>query len=337
MAMFHSIDSRNSVGALRRPAGGIIHPFHRNRATRKMSKLPLIDTFSHRVHHRPCSSKPLPFVASLLTAGLLCLAGPAAAQEAADDQPVYPKAVTTSGDSVFVVDLDLPGVWQLGDSRTLYAKGSNLLRKPMNRPHCLTPHPEGGLLVGDSATREVYWIQSADAEPKPLSGGRIGIPMALAVDPSGKVLYVGDAEKRATFRLPIEGGEPELVARVNARGFAFDNEGRLLAVTPDKEAIRRIDLETEEVETIVERPNDNFFSNGICWAGDHGFVTDNYGNCIWKFTEDGKIEKWHEGEPLQRPVGIAISGDALFVADPHPEVKQVFEFDLKTKESKPRL
>jgi sugar lactone lactonase YvrE len=268
---------------------------------------------------------------------MLCLVEIAAAQEATDAEPAYPKALAASGDALFVVDLDLPGVWQLDGSRTLYAKGSNRLRKPMNRPQCVTAHPEGGVLVGDSATREVYWIKSTGAEPVPLSGGRIGTPMALAVDPTGKFLYVGDAEKRATFRLPIEGGEPELVARVNARGFAFDNEDRLLAVTPDQEAIRRIDLETEEVETIVERPNDNFFSNGICWAGDHGFVTDNYGNCIWKFTEDGKIEKWHEGEPLQRPVGIAISGDALFVADPHPEVKQVFEFDLKTKASKPRM
>ncbi len=299
-----------------------------------MSKLSLIDTFSHSRHHRPCPSIRCRLVASAALAGLLCVVGPTAAQEAADVQPVYPKALALSGDSLFVVDLDLPGVWQLGDTRTLYAKGSNLLRKPMNRPHCVTAHPDGGVLVGDSATREVYWIKSADAEPVPLSGGRIGIPMALAVDPSGKFLYVGDAEKMATFRLPIEGGDPELVARVNARGLVFDNDGRLLAVTPDAEAIQRINIETNEVETLVgNRPFQ--FPIGIGWAGDHGFVTDNYGKCVWKFTEDGKIEKWHEGEPLERPVGIAISDDALFVAD--PKLKQVFEFDLKTKEVKTRM
>ena len=166
------------------------------------------------------------------------------------------------------------------------------------------------------------------------TGGRIGIPMALAVDPSGKNLYVGDAEKRSTFRLPIEGGEPELVARVNARGLAFDAEGRLLAVTPDKEAIKRINVESGEVETLVDnRPFQ--YPNGLCWAGDHGYVTDTYGNCIWKFTADGATEKWHEGAPLERPVGIAISERSLFVAD--PKLKQVFEFDLSTKEAKPRL
>ncbi len=258
----------------------------------------------------------------------------AAQEAAAGEAPVYPKAVAVSGDKLFVVDLDLPGVWEIGESRTLFFKGSNLLRKPMNRPHCVTPHPAGGVLVGDSATREVYWIESPDAEPKPLTGGHIGVPMALAIDPAGKNLYVGDAEKRATFRLPLEGGDPELVARVNARGLAFDAEGRLLAVTPDKEAIKRINVESGEVETLVDnRPFQ--YPNGLCWAGDHGYVTDTYGNCIWKFTADGATEKWHEGAPLERPVGIAISERSLFVAD--PKLKQVFEFDLSTKEAKPRL
>ena len=180
----------------------------------------------------------------------------------------------------------------------------------------------------------MYWIDSAGAEPKPLTGGRIGIPMALAIDPSGKNLYVGDAEKRSTFRLPIEGGEPELVARVNSRGLAFDAEGRLLAVTPDKEAVIRINVDSKEVETLVDnRPFE--FPNGLCWAGDHGYVTDTYGNCIWKVTADGETEKWFEGEPLERPVGIAISEGSLFVAD--PKVKQVFEFDLTSKEVTPRM
>ena len=120
-----------------------------------------------------------------------------------------------SGDQIFVVDLDLPGVWEINAGKTLFSKGSNLLRKAMNRPHCVTSHPSGGILVGDSATREVYWIEK-QARNQPLTNGYIGIPMALAVAPDGKTLYVGDAEKRATFRLPIEGGECELVARVNA-------------------------------------------------------------------------------------------------------------------------
>ncbi len=248
--------------------------------------------------------------------------------------PVYPLAVAIDGADIYVVDLDLPGVWKAGDSRELFVRGSNLLRKPMNRPRCVIMHPGGGILVGDSATREIYWIESAGAEPKPLTDGHLGIAMALTLDADGKMLYVGDAEKRATFRLPIEGGMPELVARVNARGLAFDSDGKLWAVTPDDAAIQRIDVESKEVEEIVTgRPFQ--YPNGLCWAGDHGYVTDGYGKCIWKFTADGKTEKWHEGEPLVGPVGIAVNDDSVFVAD--PKQKQVYQFNRETKAATPRL
>ncbi|MCG8649808.1 MAG: LpqB family beta-propeller domain-containing protein, partial [Pirellulales bacterium] len=153
---------------------------------------------------------------------------------------------------VFVVDLDLPGVWKAGEAAPeLFVRGSNLLRHPLNRPRAIAIHPQGGLLVGDSATREVYWIEAAQAEAKPLTEGRLGNAMAIAVSPDGKTVYVGDAEKRALFRFPIEGGQPELVARVNARGLAFDGQGWLWAVTPDDAAVQRIDVESKEVESVV--------------------------------------------------------------------------------------
>jgi sugar lactone lactonase YvrE len=258
----------------------------------------------------------------------------AAAQPELKNEPVYPLAVAVAGEEIFVVDLDLPGVWKAGQQRELFVRGTKLLRKPMNRPRCVIAHPTGGILVGDTATREIYWIESANAEPKPLNGGYIGIPMALALSPDNKTIYVGDAEKRATFRLPLEGGKPELVARVNARGLAFDSEGKLWAVTPDDAAIQRINVDSKEVENIVTgRPFQ--YPNGLCWAGDHGYVTDGYGKCIWKFTADGKTEKWHEGAPLVGPVGIAVSETAIFVAD--PKQKQVYEFNRQSKESKERL
>ena len=184
-----------------------------------------------------------------------------------ENQVSYPKALTVSGDQIFVVDLDLPGVWEINAGKTLFSKGSNRLRKAMNRPHCVTSHPSGGILVGDSATREVYWIEKQGAEPKPLTNGYIGIPMALAVAPDGKTLYVGDAEKRATFRLPIVGGECELVARVNARGFAFDSDGKLLAITPDAEAIQRIDTSSGDVEVLVGKSEE-----GDLWHRDNSLV-----------------------------------------------------------------
>lgn len=288
-----------------------------------MSKPSLIVTFSH----------PRPLLATAWAIWAIGAGGFASAQ--APNSPQYPLSVAVSGEDVYVVDLDLPGVWKSGtDGPELFVRGTNRLRERLNRPRAITMHPGGGIIVGDSATREIYAIASSDAEPKPLNDGFLGNPMALVVDPEGKMLYVGDAERRALFRLPVEGGKPELVARVNARGLAFDSAGKLWAVTPDDEAIQQIDVESKEVTTIVKgRPFQ--YPNGLAWAGDHGYVTDIYAKCVWKVTADGKVEKWHEGEPLVGPVGIAVTKSSVFVAD--PKKKQVFEIDRETKEVKERL
>ena len=247
----------------------------------------------------------------------------------------YPRAVSLLGEKLLVVDLDLPGIWiQDGDSFKVHTPGTKLLRKPMNRPWCVVPHPEAGILIGDSATREIYHAAQPGEGLVSLNNGYLGIPMALAVDAAGETIYVGDAERRAVFRLPIKGGKPELVARVNARGLSFDAEGNLWAVTPDAEAVQKIDVQTKVAETIVgERPYQ--FPNGIVWTGNEGFVTDGYGKAIWRFSADGKTEKWFEGEPLAGPVGITADDKFLYVAD--PQKKQVFRFDRKTKAVEPVL
>lgn len=247
----------------------------------------------------------------------------------------YPRAVALDGEDLLIVDLDLPGIWKRsGDQASVFTPGTKLLRKAMNRPWCVTPHPDGGILIGDSATREIYHAAQPGVKLTALNGGYLGIPMAIAVDPAGKTIYVGDAERRAVFRLPIEGGKPELVVRVNARGLSFDSDGKLWAVTPDAAAVSRIDVEKKTAETIIDgRPYQ--FPNGIVWTGEEGFVTDGYGKSIWKFTADGKTEKWYDGDALGGPVGIAADENALYVAD--PKKKQVFKFDLKSKEVEPML
>ncbi|MEM0927039.1 MAG: hypothetical protein AAGJ83_13440, partial [Planctomycetota bacterium] len=182
--------------------------------------------------------------------------------------------------------------------------------------------------------REIYHAAAAGADLTALNGGWLGIPMALAVDPAGKTIYVGDAERRGVFRLPIGGGKPELVCNVNARGLSFDSQGGLFAVTPDAEAVYRIDVATNEATVVVDnRPYE--FPNGIVWTGDEGFVTDGYGKSIWRFTSDGKTERWFEGSPLVGPVGITANDNALFVAD--PQAGEVFRFDRKSRKPVPLL
>ncbi len=302
-----------------------------------MNKLYLIGIFLH-------ASKLLHRLGVVVVLGLVACLASGQDEKPENDKPAvepapaevtYPRAVAVDGDSLLVVDLDLPGIWKVtGEQRELYVRGTKLLRKPMNRPWCVAVHPGGGILVGDSATREIYAIASPDAELKPLTSGRVGIPMALAVDAEGKMIYVGDAEKRAVFAVPIAGGEPELIARVNARGLAFDSSGNLWAVTPDAAAVQKIDVQAKKAETVIDgRPYQ--FPNGLTWTGDHGYVTDTYSKSIWKFTADGETEKWLEGDVLDRPVGIASNEKSVFVAD--AVKKQVFEIDQESKEVKPRL
>lgn len=252
-------------------------------------------------------------------------------------EPVYPRGVSVDGDRLFVVDSDLPGVWKTsadGSSPELFVRGSKFFRKPLNRPFSAIVHPEGGVLIGDAATREVYRVAKMGGEPEALTDGQIGIPMALAVDPQNQTIYVGDAETRSIMRLPLAGGDPELVVRVNARGLAFDDQGQLYAVTPDDAAIQRVDVEAKTAEPIVTgRPY--AYPNGIAWAGDHGYVSDGYGKKVWKFTPDGETETWFEGEPLVGPVGIAATEQSVLVAD--PKTQQVYEIKRESQEVTERL
>lgn len=267
--------------------------------------------------------------------------------------PDYPRGAIVAGDRLIVVDSDAPGVWSLGwpaegaTEPQRLVTGSRYLRKTMNRPFSATGHPDGGVLVGDAATREIYHVTpdangEAGQQAKPLNNGYLGIPMALAVSPDGKTVYVGDAERRAVFSLPIGGvGEdekPELIVRVNARGLAFDGDGALWAVTPDADAVEKIDVKAKTSKPVVTgRPYG--FPGGIAWdsEGSIGFVSDVYGKCIWQFTVDengdGKTEKWFEGDPLVGPVGLTVTADAVIVAD--PKTVQVYRIDRQTKEATP--
>jgi len=253
----------------------------------------------------------------------------------AADEPQYPLAVAIEGETIFVVDLDLPGVWKVdGAGRQLFVRGSKLFRQPLNRPRCVAIHPTSGILVGDSATREIYHIASEGADPKPLANAKIGIAMAIAVSPDGTSIYVGCAERRAVLKMPITGGEPQAIAQINARGLSFDADGQLWAVTPDDSAIHRIDVSNESSEVIVKgRPY--LYPNGIVWVGDRGFVTDGYGKSIWSFTSDGNTQTWHAGAPLSGPVGIAADAGALWIAD--PKQKEVYRFEIETKAHSPQL
>ena len=103
----------------------------------------------------------------------------------------YPLAVAAADDgTLYIADRYLPGVWKVTNGKTeVYFQGSKKFRTPLNAVRCLAIDKQGRLLAGDSATRDVYRFDES-AKPKPLTGGKIGIPMDIAVAGDGNFVKI---------------------------------------------------------------------------------------------------------------------------------------------------
>ncbi len=265
----------------------------------------------------------------------------ASAQEDAGEMAVveYPISVAIAPDSsVVFVDLNLPGVWRVsseGGAPELVYRGTKLLRKTKNRPRCCVVLADGGILVGDTATREIYRIAPDGAgEPKPLTGGKLGIPNSLALSGDGKRCIVADLETRYVWEMAIEGGEPTVFSKVNARGVFSGENGQVFAVTPTSQPLVELVAEQDPKVIVGNRAFEFPHLGGVLPDGSF-LVTDGYAKALWHVSRDGIVEPWLQGEPFKNPVGIAAAGNFAYVADPH--AKQVFRIQIDTKEVVPLL
>lgn len=266
-------------------------------------------------------------VQPLIHGVLLCLSFSATAW----CQMQYPLSVTVTDSAAYVADRDLPGIWKLDSGTTAeFFKGSKQFRTPLNAVRCITVDNEGRLLVGDSATREIYRFD-AQGEPTPLTHGGIGTPMSLAVDSTGQI-YAADLELHRIYRIPKAGGKPEVLAEVRApRGICVDDQDRLLVVNHGDNQVVRIDSEGTLQVVVKGRPF-QFPHNIAVGAEGSLYVTDGYAKAVWKIDSAGKATKWVSGDPLQNPVGLVAQGSNLLVADPH--AKAIFQIDADGKVSK---
>lgn len=248
------------------------------------------------------------------------------ARNAGDVSPLYgadwkyPLAVAVAdGGPVYVADLRLPGIWKLEDGRaTVYFQGSEQFRTPLNAVRCLAIDPQGRLLAGDTATREVYRFND-EGKPEPLTEGKvgIGIPMAIAVHPEDGTLYVADLETHRIWKLPEEGGHPEEFAQVPApRGLTFGRDGNLWVVSHGPNQVLRLSPEGKTEPIVKGRPF-QFPHHIVLDEQNVAYVTDGYAKAIWKLGDSRKPVKWIHGDPLANPVGLARRGKTLLVADPH--------------------
>ena len=240
---------------------------------------------------------------------IACLAALSlAGMKAASAQMQYPLGVVAAEDgTIYVADRNLPGIWKITDGKLeAFFKGSKKYRTPLNAVRCVALDRKGALLVGDTATREVYRM-SADGKPTPLTDGGIGMPMSIAVDSSGQLL-VADLELHRIWKVPAEGGKPEVFAEIRApRGVCIDGDDNLWVVSQGENQLVRFDPSGKKTTVVSGRPF-KFPHNVVLAADKTAFVTDGYARTIWKVPPGGKPEALVSGEPLTNPVGLAWLG-----------------------------
>lgn len=266
-------------------------------------------------------------VAGGFSGGLAC--------RAADLQ--YPLSIAVAGNGdVFLADRNLPGVWKLADGKlSVYFQGSKKFRTPLNAIRCVRLDHQGKLLVGDSATRNVYRFDE-NGQPQPITKttggmGLIGIPMDIAVNSKGDV-YVSDLEIQRVVKIPQGSDQPEEVAEISGcRGLFVDKEDVLWIVSTTTDQLHRITPGGEQTIVVKGRPFQ--FPHTVVVGNDGtAFVCDGYAKTIWKIAADGKPAALAAGDPLVGPVGLAIKDDLLYVAD--PRAKAVFTIDAAGKITK---
>ncbi len=241
-------------------------------------------------------------------------------------QMQYPLAVCAKEKTVFVADRNLPGIWKIDDGKAaVFFQGQKKFRTPLNAVRCVAIDKDGKLLAGDSATRDIYRFGD-DGKPVPLTKGKIGIPMAIAVAKDGTI-YVADLEVHRIWKVPAAGGEPTEFAVINSpRGLAFDKDERLWILTTSSKdgQIQRADKNGKLESVVADKPF-KLPHNIVVMDDGTAYVSDNYAGAIWKVPAGGKPEKFVGGDPLKKPVGLARFGVEMLIADPH--AKSVFATD----------
>ncbi len=231
---------------------------------------------------------------------------------------VYPlDGVAKTDGTTFIVDRNLPGIWKRANNETsLFVQGDTHFRKPLNAVRCIALSPDGKLLVGDSATREVYSIDDT-GKATALTNGLIGVPVDIACDTDGTI-YVSDLERRAVWKWKLDSNEKPSVAieKANARGLAVDSQKRLWVLSQNEEQLLRYDT-IDKPTVIVSKRVFEFGHNVIVDDDGTAWVSDGYAKAVWKVAPDAQPVKAITSESFRNPVGLYMQGDKIMIVDPH--------------------
>lgn len=248
----------------------------------------------------------------LALSAFLCGAAVASGQETFE----YPLSIAVGESGTFIADRTLHSVWKLnGNKPELFFKGDKKFRTPLNAVRCVELDADGNLLAGDSSTREIYRFDAA-GKPTPLTGGLVGIPMDMAVNKAGDI-YVTDLEIQRVMKVPKAGGKPEEVTQISGcRGLFVDSEDHVWVVSTTKDQLHRIAPDGKSEVIVADRPF-KFPHTVVVDAEMTAYVCDGFAGTIWKIPKGGEPQAWATGAPLVKPVGMALHGGKVYVADPY--------------------
>ena len=156
--------------------------------------------------------------------------------------------------------------------------------------------------------------------------------MSLVI--KGDEVFVADLETRFILKFPLSGGKPETFAEINTRGLFLDSQNRIWAVTQEEAQLVILD-EAGKPTPVVSSRVFEFPHNVVVLEDGTAFVTDGYRKAIWQIKQGQAPEIFIEKGELKNPVGLALDGNNLLIADPH--AKQIFRLNIETKELKPLL
>lgn len=244
----------------------------------------------------------------------------------------YPIAVTGGSEKLYVADRANASIWSIeGGVAKPFFSGSPQFRTPLNAVRCLARAADGTLYAGDSSTRDIYRFDE-NAKPIGITGGKIGIPMDIAIGPGGE-LYVADLELHTIFRVDAKTGKTESFVDVPApRGIAIDAQNQLWVVSHGKSPLLRI-KQDKTIQPVVEEPLFQFAHQVRLHADGDALVSDGYGKCIWRVPATGKPTKLDSGDKLINPVGLHLEGNMLWIADPRANALLRWDLNNPTSES----
>lgn len=246
---------------------------------------------------------------------------------AGEPEVAYPVGIAgNAAGEMYLADRNLPGVWKLTDSGPkVFWQGAKQFGKSGNAPRCIAVSPQGAVYLGDSATREILRVSEGEA-PQPLTGGAIGVPVAMVFDASGH-LIVADLEQHRIWTVdPASTSSKPLLKELCSiqapRSLARNAQGELLVLSQGKDLVVKVAPDGKQSVVVKGQPlPEKSFATALA-VGTEGdlagelLVADGYLHTVWAIAPEKEPRQLIADPVLVNPSALLFQEKALWIVDP---------------------